>query len=197
MPLTIVNATNPEYANAANTAVKLQVQFKEITSIVPFVATNDDIEPHGLDLFRNAVAGKYGPVAPYPVSSAQQLAGLKANLCAAIDQHAETIRQTYITSGSGQSLVYQEKAAEAEAIQNDSSPNPANYPMLSASVGIEGSTLQAVAAMVLSVRAQWTAIAAAIETSRLGGKYAVNAATAINDANAAYNSITWPPSFSG
>jgi len=197
MSLTIVNLTNPQYANATNTAIKLQVQFAEITAIVPFIATNDDIEPHGLDLYRNAVAGKYGPIAPYPIPLDQQLATLKTNLCAQIDQQAETIRDTYITPGSGQAMVYQEKSDEAKELQSDPSPDPANYPILSASVGIEGSTIQEVASLVLATKAAWTIVAAAIETARLGGKSLVNAASTMDAANAVYNSITWPPSYSG
>lgn len=61
----IVSASNPVYANKDNTAINLDVLFEGFAEPVPFTATPNDPEPYGVTLYNNAVAGQYGPVAPY------------------------------------------------------------------------------------------------------------------------------------
>ena len=192
MSLTIVNAFDPVWGDPDGNSINLQVQFEEFAAIVPFTAMLTDPESHGQLLFNNAVAGVYGAVAPYPIQLDQQLLNTKKNLCSKVDAIAEQIRLKYLTPGSGQSMVYQEKAIEALAIQNDSNPTNDKYPVLAASLGIEGSSLLDVANLVLSVRSTWVTIATAIETTRLGGKANINAAMTTIAANAAYNAIVWP-----
>src|SRR5438445_248228 len=177
MALTIVSASNPVHGDALGRSVNLMVRFAEIDGAIPFFATPDDPEPHGRKLCADALAGKYGPVAPYPKSAEQQLSELKDATTLRVDRKAEDIRQGYLTSGQGQVMVYQRKGEEAKQLQNDPNPDPANYPILSATVGIEGATIQEVAALVLATEAAWVQIAAAIETARLGGKAAIMAAT--------------------
>ncbi|WP_166304332.1 hypothetical protein [Bradyrhizobium sp. 2S1] len=196
MALTIVSASEPVWANAEHTMIDLTVRFAELGS-VPFLATKDDTEPHGKILFERAVAGAYGAVAPYPKSSAQDLADYKTSLMAKVDAKAEQIRGTYLTIGSGQAMVYQRKGEEVARLANDPDPDPANYPILSATVGIEGATIQEVAALVNATQEAWVKIAAAIETARLGGKAAIDAATSVQAANEAFDAIKWPPNYPG
>jgi hypothetical protein len=197
MALTFVNATNPQFADAANRTIRLAVKFAEFTEAITYLATPDDTEPHGAWIYQQAAMGQFGVPAPYSISPAQQLINLKASLCKQIDKIAEGIRITYITDGSGQSMVYQEKYSEALDIQNDPNPQPANYPICAASLGVEGQTLQTIAALVLATRTKWLTVAAAIENARLGGKGLVNAAATLDAANAAFTSINWPLQFSG
>ncbi|MFA7347271.1 MAG: hypothetical protein WCZ86_05885 [Desulfurivibrionaceae bacterium] len=50
---------------------------------VPFTASPNDSEPHGVDLYNRAIAGEFGPVAPYvepPVTQTQKQAEARAYL---------------------------------------------------------------------------------------------------------------------
>lgn len=129
-----------------------------------------------------------------PRIEAEALAARKEILKTSIDEEAEAIRLRYITAGSGQAMVYQQKNAEAEAFKADISPTPdaSKYPFLAASVGIEGDTMEAVADMVLATRAQWYGMAAAIEGVRLGTKRDIEAAPSIAAAQAARDAVVWP-----
>lgn len=57
--------TAPAYANAAKTAIRCFVKFDAMPAAIPFVATADDPEEHGSQLFADLVDGKHGAVAPY------------------------------------------------------------------------------------------------------------------------------------
>lgn len=115
----------------------------------------------------------------------------KRALRSSVDARAEELRMQFITPGQGQAMVYQRKAREARAILGDAAPDPANYPVLSASVGIEGADIAEVAARVRATEDAWAAIAAAIERARLGGKAAIAAAETLNAARAAHDAIDW------
>lgn len=196
MALTILGGSDAQWGDADHTAILLRVRFKEIGT-VPFAAMANDVEEHGRLIYQQAVAGQFGAIASYPKSPAQVLADQKAELQTKVDQKAEAIRNTYLTTGSGQAMVYQRKSEEATRLQTDENPDPANYPILSATVGIEGATIQEVAALVIATTNAWLPIAAAIETARLGGKAKIEAAASLNDANVAFDAIQWPPSYSG
>lgn len=119
----------------------------------------------------------------------------KAAAKAEIDRQAEAARLRFVTPGSGQSAVYLAKAEEALALQTDGSPDPADYPLLAASIGIEGADLAAVAAVVLAQRAAWLTVAAAIEAERLGAKAAIDALDsppAPEDVAAILAGLSWP-----
>lgn len=60
----IISAANPRWADEAQTALDLDVEFEEL-GILPFTAKVDDSEPHGRALFASAVAGDFGVIAPY------------------------------------------------------------------------------------------------------------------------------------
>lgn len=121
---------------------------------------------------------------------ALDLAEVKAQLKAAIDEAAEAERQKYITAGAGQAMTYQRKVEEARRLADDGEPDPADYPLLSASVGIDGADLAAVAAVVLGMDAAWAQIGAGIETARLAAKAAIDAAETEVAARAV--EIVWP-----
>jgi hypothetical protein len=65
MSLTVVSARDPKYVQADEQAIELIVQFAEIAEELPFNAMPTDSMPYGVELFNNAKAGLYGPVAPY------------------------------------------------------------------------------------------------------------------------------------
>ena len=118
-----------------------------------------------------------------------------------VDETAETLRLKLMTAGTGQVMEYQEAQAEAAAAL--SAPGNATavlYPMLAASIGIDiDPSTKAVATDVLGVARAvnathdaWVAAGAAIRKARLAGKAAIDAATTVAAAAAAYAAIVWP-----
>ena len=107
-----------------------------------------------------------------------------------IDAAAERCRLQWITGGSGQVMVYQAKRDEAARYLAEGG-DPAGYPILSASVGIEAADMAGVAALVAGTTAVWTNIAASIERLRLGAKKSAGAATTWEEINTALN-VNWP-----
>lgn len=121
---------------------------------------------------------------PVPVN----LPALQHELKSRIDDAAEAERGRYITPGAGQALTYQHKAAEA--LRYLQSAGAGDYPLLSAEIGITGTTLADVAAVVHGAYQAWLAIGAQIEAARLAAKAAVDAA----EDEAAARAVTpvWP-----
>jgi len=70
----IVSVRNPQWADAANTRINMLVTFDPIGE-VPFTASSDDVETHGILIYDRSIAGDFGPIAPYvaPVKSAAQI----------------------------------------------------------------------------------------------------------------------------
>lgn len=132
------------------------------------------------------------PPLPLPV--------LKEQLKTQVDTAAEAARLKYITPGSGQALEYQAVTEEARRYQSDPAPIAMNYPALSASLGIDrnptsgaiAATLAEVAAGVLYMQAQWSAVGSAIRHTRLKTKADIDAATTEAAARAVVAAIVWP-----
>lgn len=120
------------------------------------------------------------------------LSAIKSSLKGQIDSLAENERLKYITPGAGQAMTYQQKVDEARAFKNASSPNAADYPVLSSEVGITAETLSEVADVVLAAFAQWQQIGAAIEAVRLGAKRDIDAAADEAAARVIVDTIEWP-----
>eukprot|EP01037_Dinobryon_pediforme_P018400 gene18400-18669_t len=59
------SATNPAWANDKQNAIRLTIKFDHLPDAMSFLATSYDVEPHGAQIFNDAKAGKFGPVAPY------------------------------------------------------------------------------------------------------------------------------------
>jgi len=57
--------TNPVYANATRTSIQCLVTFTGFPNPVPFIATADDPEAHGSEIYADLVSGKYGTIGPY------------------------------------------------------------------------------------------------------------------------------------
>lgn len=109
-------------------------------------------------------------------------ATLEAARRAAIDRinaRAGALRRTFITDIPGQEMLYLAKEAEARAFVADPAPVMTNYPLISAEVGpgLTAPDAAALAQIWLNLGAQWRAVAAQIETARLGAVYIVELAT--------------------
>jgi hypothetical protein len=63
--LTIQYAKDPVYGSTDGQHIYLTVKFYEFSEELPFGATPYDPEPYGVELYNNAIAGLYGPIAPY------------------------------------------------------------------------------------------------------------------------------------
>lgn len=135
------------------------------------------------------------------------LAETKNELKSRVDAAAEQERLKYITAGVGQSMTYTEKfnqavdyskkyAAHEQDPTNAPEPNEADYLLLKAGLGIDGSTLLEVAETVTYAYAIWQQIGAAIEATRLEGKAAIENAKTTEDAQAIFASIKWPNALS-
>jgi len=104
------------------------------------------------------------------------LEDMRGRLLASLDDQAEATRLKYITNGSGQSMTYQYKVAEAAAWTAD---NEASVPFLSAEADARGMTIADLVSEVQTNAAAWTLIGSKIEAARMGAKTAVrNASTA-------------------
>lgn len=129
-------------------------------------------------------------------SDADLLAGAKQAALDRIDREAEEERLRHVTPGAGQAMEYQETAAEAFAFRGDTDPDPDHYPMLVAeqealaAVGVDV-PLQEIADQVLTERAAWSAMGAAIKATRRTAKLLVGAATTKAEIDAVFP-IAWP-----
>lgn len=137
---------------------------------------------------------------PY-VQDDRPVISARADYSALVDSDAERIRWMYITPGAGMAMTYQEKFAQAQAVAEmgeaaanalSATDREAQFPTLSASVGIEAGTLYECAQLVLEKYATFARVSLAIERARLSGKAAIAAAQNADDARAAYEAITWP-----
>lgn len=144
-------------------------------------------------------------LAGYPVGTIEipmvpiegpELDAIKDTLKAAIDSSAEIERMKYITAGAGQAMTYMQKADEASrylaTVAKGETPAAADYPLLSAEVGITAATIGEVAAVVNGAFIFWQQKGAAIEAARLGAKAAIDAASTAADAQAAADGVMWP-----
>lgn len=118
--------------------------------------------------------------------------GLRETILYEIDAEAERQRRRYITPGSGQAMTYARKVEEAHRVKADADPEAADYPMLAASLGIDGDTVEEVADLVLAMDAAWLKIGADIEKARLVAKEDAKRAQDAVTMRKALTDIKWP-----
>ena len=133
------------------------------------------------------IAGAWAP----PPQVEIDLPAAKGRLKSIVDAEAERERLRYITPGAGQAMTYQAKVEEARRLAEDAVPDPADYPLLAAEVGITDEDLGSVGAVVISNYQAWLTIGAAIEAARLGAKRAIDEAETFDAAEAA-TQVAWP-----
>lgn len=116
---------------------------------------------------------------------------VRAVLIPRINEGAELARAKCLTPGVAQALVYQIKTSEALACLADPNPAPEKYPLLNATVGIDGETISDVAHSVLAASARFTAAAAAIEAKRFAACQAIASAENADEAVRSFAAIVW------
>jgi hypothetical protein len=96
---TLVSASNPVYGDAANTTVRLKVTFNELPHSpgIDFLAVPNDVEAHGKDVLARALAGDFGPIAPYvapPAPAAKPAAQTTAQIIADLTARLAALEAT-------------------------------------------------------------------------------------------------------
>ncbi|PWE28905.1 hypothetical protein C4N9_08770 [Pararhodobacter marinus] len=109
--------------------------------------------------------------------AATALAEAKAAARATLNAWMTEARRAAITDLPGQDLIYQAKEAEARAYVADPSPDLADYPLLSAEIGITAPDAAALASLWISLSADWRATAATLEALRMTTGAAIDTAT--------------------
>lgn len=74
---------NPRWSNAEKTTIDCEITTSQFgDEVLPFTASQNDVEAHGRAIFADLVAGVYGPVADYvppPVVPAPPIEVIKNN----------------------------------------------------------------------------------------------------------------------
>ena len=63
--MNLISASNPVWANEANTAIDVLAQFDTFPSPIPFTASSTDVEQYGRDIYVRAASGEFGSIAAY------------------------------------------------------------------------------------------------------------------------------------
>lgn len=125
---------------------------------------------------------------------------VKTTYKAKIDADAESVRLRYITPGDGMQMTYREKFEQAQGVNSmgevaanalTQAERQAQFPTLTAGIGIEGPTLWAVAQIVLTKYAQFAQLSFVIEGTRLGAKKSLGEASSEAAVKAIYEAVTW------
>lgn len=122
------------------------------------------------------------------------LAPLKAEALREIDAGAEATRGLFLTLGSGQAMVYNQKQEEALAFMGNMEISPGEVPHLHAEATRNGISMFDQAVIYLTMREQWLTVSPIIENTRLAAKEAVSQATNPAEITAAKN-IAWSALF--
>lgn len=109
-------------------------------------------------------------------AAAQALADARAAAYAHLAAHITAARAPLITILPGQEMIYLAKEAEARAWLTATAPDLADYPLLSAEIGLTAPTAAELADLWLTMSRQWRMAAAALEALRLTIKAAIDAA---------------------
>ena len=177
----MMTITSARYTDASNTTIAVEMD----SGRIHIGSDYPDDHPVMSALLAWQITG--GVIEPYVLA----LATIKSALKAQVDAAAERERARYITPGAGQAMTYQAKADEARRLAADPSPDAADYPLLSAEVGITAPDLASVGAVVLAAYQAWQVIGAAIEGTRLSAKQAIELAEDEAGARAAAG-VVWP-----
>lgn len=66
MQSTLTSLTSPRWSNAEHTSIDCEITTSQFgDEILPFTASQNDVEAHGRTIFADIVEGKYGEIAAY------------------------------------------------------------------------------------------------------------------------------------
>ena len=95
------------------------------------------------------------------------LADHKTSCVQTVNRLAGGIRTLFVTNLPAQDMIYLRKEQEAKAYLLAVDPDPSQYPMIQAEIGITGDTEYEIAQTWLNLSNQWVTVAASLETPRL------------------------------
>ncbi len=127
-----------------------------------------------------------------PIGAASPLADRQAVARILVDRQAEAARGRYVTLGPGKAMAYERKAQAAESWIAAASPDPADYPILTAEAAARGLSVDAFAALVIAARDAWATASGQIEALAITAKAAIAAAADEAAVRAAVAGIAWP-----
>ena len=98
--MNIIEAKNPKYMAADKKIIHLEIKFEEMQDMgfLPFGATEDDVEAHGRELYRRAIAGEFGEIAEFVRDLETERANKLSELSTAFEDASET---AHLTSSLG------------------------------------------------------------------------------------------------
>lgn len=111
---------------------------------------------------------------------------------ATIDAEAERVRGKFMTLGSGQAMVYDQKRREAETFMANQGVSPEEIPHLTTESAMNGISIFDQAVIYLTMSEQWLTVSPMIENLRLAAKAAVGNATNPQEIYEATMNIGWP-----
>lgn len=120
---------------------------------------------------------------------AKSLTAAQARAVEAINAQIGEARRPYITTIPGQEMIYQAKQAEAQAWIAAEAPDLADYPLLSAEIGITAPEADQLAQLWLNMAALWLQVAGQLEAQRLTLTAAVAAATTVAEVEAVLDGL--------
>lgn len=115
----------------------------------------------------------------------QLLAEAKASARQYLTDAISTARTAMITDLPGQDMIYLAKEAEARAWIADPAPDPEDYPLLVAEIGITAPSAAELAQLWLNLASLWRTTAAQLEALRMAVGGAIEAAETVEDVDAA------------
>ena len=66
MQAILTSVSNPRWSNAEQTTIDCEITTSQFgDEVLPFTASQNDVEAHGRGIFADIVAGNYGPIAEY------------------------------------------------------------------------------------------------------------------------------------
>lgn len=122
----------------------------------------------------------------------KNLTPLKTEACSKIDREAENVRALFVTMGSGQAMVYQQKLSEAELYLSDQNVSEALISHVVSEANLNGISIYDQAAIIVTMAEQWKTISVLIEELRLSSKKAVQTASNPAEIEAAM-AVDWSP----
>lgn len=124
---TINSVRNPVWVDYAQTAINVEVDFDELDEeYVPFTATPNDVEAHGVLIYNNAIAGVYGPIADFVPPDT--IVGDEAMYDLRLRRNALLYETDYIEMPTKWATLTAEQQAEWTTYRNALRDLPATYP---------------------------------------------------------------------
>lgn len=124
---TINSVKNPIWVDYAQTLIDVEVDFDELDEVyVPFTASANDVEPHGVLIYNNAIAGVYGTIADFVPP--ENIVGEEAMRMLRIERNNLLQQTDYIEMPTKWATLTTDQQTEWATYRNALRDLPATYP---------------------------------------------------------------------